>query len=116
MDFIKMPPQIEKEENEKHEWKIEHIKQFVDSAKSYRDKAIIMCMFQSGLAVNEICNLNYGDVKNELEAGILPLCLKLVRQKTGSKFKTFFGRDAVKYLKIYLSNLKDLYLHILLDK
>jgi len=60
-------------------------------------------MFQSGLAVNEICDLNYGDVQDELEAGILPLCLKLVRQKTSVEFKTFFGRDAVKYLKLYLA-------------
>lgn len=108
MSFVNVPPPVEKRENGKHEWKIEHIKQFVDAAKSYRDKAIIMCMFQSGLAVNEICNLNYGDVKDELEAGILPLCLKLVRQKTSVQFKTFFGRDAVKYLKLYLETRKNL--------
>jgi len=65
-------------------------------------------MFQSGLAVNEICDLNYGDVQDELEAGILPLCLKLVRQKTSVEFKTFFGRDAVKYLRLYLATRKDL--------
>jgi len=73
---------IEKKDNGKHEWKIGQIKQFVDAASTYRDKAIILCMFQSGLAVNEICELNYGDVQDELEAGILPICPKLVRQKT----------------------------------
>jgi site-specific recombinase XerD len=108
MSFVNVPPPVEKSENGKHEWKIEHIKQFVDAASNYRDKALILCMFQSGLAVNEICNLNYGDVKDELEAGILPLCLKLVRQKTNVKFKTFFGRDAVKYLKLYLATRKNL--------
>jgi len=108
MSFIDMPPPVEKRINGKHEWKIEQIKEFVDAAQPYRDKAIILCMFQSGLAVNEICELNYGDVQDELEASVLPLCLKLVRQKTNVEFKTFFGRDAVKYLKLYLGTRGDL--------
>jgi len=108
MSFINVPAPVEKKENGKHEWKIEQIKQFVDAAPSYRDKAIILCMFQSGLAVNEICELNYGDAQDEFEAGILPLCLKLVRQKIEAQFKTFFGRDAVHYLRLYLATRKDL--------
>jgi integrase len=108
LSFIGIPAPVEKKQNGKHEWKIEQIKQFVDAASNYRDKAIILCMFQSGLGENEICDLNYGDVMDELEAGILPLCLKLIRQKTSVEFKTFFGRDAVKYLKLYLATRKDL--------
>lgn len=65
-------------------------------------------MWQSGLAVQEIVNLNYGDVREQLEDGTLPIFLRLVRQKTGSDFKTFFGRDAVHYLKLYLSTRKNL--------
>jgi site-specific recombinase XerD len=106
--FINVPAPNEKKENGKHEWTIEQIKEFVNATPSYRDKAIILCMFQSGLAVQEICNLNFGDVQSELQAGILPICLKLVRQKTDVKFKTFFGRDAVHYLKLYLATRKDL--------
>ena len=102
MSFINVPPSVSKKTNGKHEWRIEHVKKFADAASSYRDKAIITCIFQSGLAVNEICDLNYGDIQDEFEAGILPLCLKLVRQKTNVEFKTFFGRDAVKYLRLYL--------------
>jgi integrase len=108
MSFIDVPAPVGKSENGKHEWHIEQIKQFVDAASNYRDKAIIVCMFQSGLAVNEICALNYGDVQDELEMGVLPLCLKLVRQKTQVEFKTFFGRDAVKYLKLYLATRSNL--------
>ena len=78
------------------------MKEFVDAAQSYRDKAIALCIFQSGLGVNEICELNYGDVQDELEAGILPIGFQLVRKKTDVAFKSFFGRDAVKYLKLYL--------------
>lgn len=108
MNFIDLPPPTEKKANGKHEWTIEQIKEFVDTAQSYRDKAIILCMFQSGLGVNEICRLNYIDVEDELEAEILPLCLKLIRQKTSVEFKTFFGHDAVKYLKLYLATRNNL--------
>lgn len=102
MSFIKIPAAHEKKENGKHEWELGQIKEFVNTATTYRDKAIILCMLQSGLAVNEICELNYGDIQSELETGKLPLCLKLIRQKTDVEFKTFFGRDAVHYLKLYL--------------
>jgi integrase len=109
MSFIgNMPHQVEKKINGKHEWKIGQIKEFVDAAQSYRDKAIILCMFQSGLAVNGICEPNYGDIQEEFEKAVLPLCLHLVRKKTGVEFKTFFGRDAVKYLRLYLATRKDL--------
>jgi|GEM_PF-1910372 len=108
MEFVGVPSAVEQQINGKHEWSIEQIKQFVDKAPSYREKAIIICTFQSGLGVNETANLNYGDVQEELEKNILPLCLKLVRQKTQVQFKTFFGRDAVHYLKLYLATRKDL--------
>jgi integrase len=109
MGFIDMPSPTEKvnddgsETNGKHEWGKEEIKKFVDAATNYRDKAIILCLYQSGLGVHEICKLNYAHIKEEFEAGILPICLKLVRQKTSVKFKTFFGRDAVHYLRLYLA-------------
>jgi integrase len=103
-----MPKPIAKKINGKHEWRIDQLRQFIEATKNYRDKAIIICMFQSGLAVNEICNLDYGDIQDEFEEGVLPICLKLVREKTSVEFKTFFGRDAVKYLRLYLATRKDL--------
>lgn len=104
-----LPPPTEKPINHKHEWTVEEIKSFVDSAPTYRDKAIIVCLFQSGLGGNEFVGLNYGDIEEEYEKGIVPICLKqLVRKKTGVPFKTFFGRDAVKYLRLYLQTRKNL--------
>ena len=100
--YVGLPPAVEKKENHKHEWTLEQIKQFVKAAPSYREKAIILCLFQSGLSVNDLCRLNYGDIQEEFEKGIIPICLRLVRQKTNVEFKTFFGRDAVKYLRLYL--------------
>lgn len=104
----KVPDAIPIEENEKHPWKLEEIKQFVDSANNIRDKAIILCLFQSGLSISDLCNLDFKDVREELESGTLPICLHLRRQKTGVEFKTFFGRDSVKYLRIYLETRQNL--------
>jgi integrase/recombinase XerD len=77
-------------------------------AETYRDKAIILCLFQSGLSIHELCKLNFGDVRDELEEGTLPLHLRLIRQKTGTEFKCFFGRDACKYLLLYLKTRRTL--------
>lgn len=103
-----LPPPVEKPINHKHEWTIKQIKKFVDLSPTYRDKAIIACLFQSGLGINELVNLNYGDIQDEFEKETIPICLKLVRQKTAVPFKTFFGRDAVKYLRLYLQTRKNL--------
>ena len=100
--FVNIPPQLSKKSNGKHRWKIGEIKEFVKGAKSYRDKAIIMVMFQSGMAVGEICSLNYGDVNRGLASGELPLLVDMVRAKNSNPFKTFLRADAVKYLNLYL--------------
>lgn len=103
MSFVgNLPQATAMKVNEKHEWKIEHVREFVDKAKTHRDKAIILCLFQSGMGINELLSLNYGDVQEELERGIIPVHLRLVRWKTGVEYRTFLGRDAVKYLRQYL--------------
>jgi len=99
-----LPPATTQKKKGKHKWTLEHLKEFIFKANRIRDKAIILCMFQSGLAVNEICELSYGDIADEFERGIVPICIELVRKKTGVPFKSFFGRDVVKYLRIYLQS------------
>lgn len=103
-----LPPPVENPVNHKHEWTLEEIRFFIDSAPTYRDKAIIGCLFQSGLGVNELVHLDYGNIQEDFEKENIPICLKLVRQKTDVPFKTFFGRDAVKYLRLYLQTRKNL--------
>lgn len=83
-----LPPPVEKPSNHKHEWTIEQIKSFVDSAPTFRDKAIITCLFQSGLGINELVNLNYSHIEEEFEKETIPICLELVRQKTFSLLKS----------------------------
>lgn len=106
--FLRLPPATPKKINVKHAWKLEELKEFVNTATNIRDKAIILCLFQSGLSISDLCNLNYGDVMEELDERRLPLHIHMYRQKTGEEFKTFFGRDAIKYLRLYLETRKTL--------
>jgi len=103
-----LPKNIPKKENEKHEWTLEQIKEFFNLAINYRDKALILCLFQSGQGIYEIVHLNYGNIRDELEDDIIPMHLKLVRQKTEVEFRIIFGRDAIKYLKLYLETRRNL--------
>jgi integrase len=101
-DFIELPPSRPLERNDKHEWTLDQVKQLVDSAEYLRDKALILIAFQSGLGISDILDLDYGDIKQEFEAGIIPLVIEGYRKKTGVKIRTFVGRDAVSYLRLYL--------------
>lgn len=103
-----LPPATAKKENGKQRWTLEQIKEFVDKAPSYRDKASILVMFQSGMAVNELRSLNYGDVEAQLKKGELPILIEMMREKTGVEYRTCLGADAVAYLKVYLKTRKNL--------
>ena len=102
LNFIgKIPHPIPKKVNYIYDWKIVEIQQFIDAASTYKKKAI-MCLFQSGIGINELTELNHGDLQDEFEKGIILLHLKLTRRKKSIPFRTFFGRDEVKYLRCIL--------------
>jgi len=82
------------------------VKRLLSHCRSPRDRAIILCMFQSGMDVSTLCNLKYGDVAEGLERGAHPLKLNLYRVKSGIEYYTFLGRDACEALKAYLNDLK----------
>jgi len=106
--FIDIPPPTSKKSNGKLRLKRKQIKEFVDSAEYPRDKAVIVCLFQSGLSLGDLLNIDYGDIREELEGEALPLMICLNRGKTDEEFKTFFGADALNYLKLYLGSRRDL--------
>ena len=103
-----LPPATAKKDNGKHRWTLEQIKEFVDKAPSYRDKAAILVMFQSGMAVSELCSLNYGDVEAQLRMGERPILIEMVRQKVGVEYRTCLGADAINCLEAYLKTRKNL--------
>jgi len=82
------------------------VKKLVDHARSPRDRAIILTMFQSGMDVSTLCSLKYGDVAKGLKRGDHPLKLELYRPKTGTEYYTFLGKDACEALKAYLNDVE----------
>jgi len=93
-------------ENKRMKVGAEQVKLLVDHARTPRDRAIILTMFQSGMDVSTLCSLKYGDVAEGLDNNELPLKLDLYRPKTGTEYYTFLGKDAVEALKAYVSDRK----------
>ena len=100
--WIELPPNHNMNKNKKHKWKLDEIKQFVDCCEYIRDKTIVICLFQSGLAISDLLALNVAHVRKQLEKNDLPIMIDIIRKKTNINFKTFFGADSAKYLKMYL--------------
>jgi len=107
-EFIDTPPARPMKMNEKHEWTLDQIRQFVEAAEYLRDKAYIMVAFQSGLSIGDVLALDYGDISREYEAGTLPLSIQGYREKTNVPIRTFVGADAVGLLRLYLQSRPDL--------
>lgn len=99
---VKTPKATNKKENFKLELRPKDVKKLIDLSPSLRDKAIILCMFQSGMDVSTICSINYGDVERELREEKEPLMIHIIREKESIEFHTFFGRDAIEALRLYL--------------
>lgn len=84
----------------------EQVKVLVDHARTPRDRAIILSLFQSGMDVSTLCSLRVGDVAEGLAEDEHPLKLELYRPKTGVEFYTFLGKDSVEAVKAYVADLK----------
>jgi len=89
----------------------EQVRVLVDHARTPRDRAIILTLFQSGMDVSTLCSLKYGNVAEALAKGEYPLKLDLYRPKTGVEFYTFLGRDAIQALKAYLADMQNRGVH-----
>lgn len=78
----------------------------MDHARTPRDRAIIITLFQSGMDVSTLCNLTYGDIAEGLQKDEHPLRLDLYRPKTGMEYYAFLGRDAVESIRAYIADMK----------
>lgn len=81
----------------------DQLRGMVESAESYRDKAVIMFLAQTGLGVEDFQAITYGQIKDEFEQDVEPLHIHLVREKTKTEHDTFLGKDGLLYLKLYLA-------------
>lgn len=103
-EFVETPSARPMKVNDKHEWTLDQVREFVRSAEYIRDKAFIVFAFQSGLSISDIMILDYGDIKREFEEGVLPMAIEKFREKTNTRIRTFIGADGVRYLKLYLES------------
>jgi len=76
----------------------------VDIASNSQDKAIIVCLAQSGISLGDFLGITYDMVKEQIEQGVEPIHLPMIRSKVKKEYDTFFGRDSIEYLKLYLKD------------
>jgi integrase len=100
--YVQLPPA--QPVNKKHPWTIEEVGEFIATMNKPLYRSIAASIVQSGLSVSDLLALTYGDIKEEFEKGVTPLCLSLTRKKTGITFITFLGDWSVKLLREYLAD------------
>ena len=84
----------------------EQVKVLINHTRTPRDRAIIAVNFQGGMDASTLCSLKYGDVSEAIKTNEHPLKLDIYRPKTGVEYYTFLGKDAVKALKAYISDME----------
>jgi site-specific recombinase XerD len=81
-----------------------------DYACSLRDRAIILCMYQSGLGITVLRNLNYEHVKEQIEKNKIPIRVhvtsNIVNKPLPVTYYAFFGAEACETLSAYLNERK----------
>ncbi|MGB9740858.1 MAG: tyrosine-type recombinase/integrase, partial [Candidatus Bathyarchaeales archaeon] len=92
--------------NKKHPWTIEEVGDFIALMDKPLYRSIAASILQSGLSLSDLLALKYSDIKEEFERGITPICLNLMRKKTGVAFTTFLGGWSVKLINEYLAGRK----------
>lgn len=88
----------------------EQIYAMADCAGSLRNRAIILCLYQSGLGITALRNLNYGHVEKQREKNKIPMRIRITSRisKKASQvpYYTFFGAEACDSLKAYINERK----------
>jgi len=87
--------------SKKEPWTLVRISAFIEALKMPH-RAVAAVILQSGLGLGDVLALCYGDIRQELEAEVTPLCLDLTRIKTDVPFMTFVGKWGVWLLKQHL--------------
>ena len=95
---------------EQREFTREHLRQLLDASKKDKQRTVIMCEAQSGLGVSDLLGIIYGQVRPQLDEGKDHIHLRLLRgkEKQIGYFDTFFGAQAVDYLRKYIESRKGL--------
>jgi len=88
----------------------EQVYVMADYTCSLRDRAIILCMYQSGLGITPLKNLNYRHVKEQIEKNKIPIRVhvtaKIAKKTLPVAYYAFFGAEACEGLSAYLRERK----------
>jgi integrase len=84
------------------------IRSIVDVA-DLRTRVITLFAYQGGARITSLCKLNYGMVKQALEAGTVPLPIRFhpTQTKYNVRYTTFVGTEAVDALHQYLRSRRE---------
>ncbi|KXB08069.1 hypothetical protein AKJ56_01920 [candidate division MSBL1 archaeon SCGC-AAA382N08] len=83
------------------------IRKIRNSARSNRDKAIISIAFQGGMDPQEICRLNYGQVKEAVERNKDHHFIWKTRKKSKVSHHTPILKDSIEALQLYITERKN---------
>jgi len=75
----------------------------IDASADERERALIRFMKDSGISREDLCELTYGLVRRELEAGSQFIHLNVTRKKEGINYETYIGPNAVEALTATLN-------------
>jgi len=88
----------------------EQVYAMVDYTNSLRDRAIILCMYQSGLGITPLRNLNYGHIKEQIEKNKIPIRVhvtsEIAEKPLPRAYYAFFGAEACEALNTYVNERK----------
>jgi integrase len=99
---IKLSELITLSNNRKVNLTKDDIRKLVSAAKTLRDRAIILVLYQSGMDLATLRSLKVRDVQRGLESGEVPLRLNLQRRKEGVEYHSFISTDAIEAVRAYL--------------
>jgi len=87
----------------------EEIQRMIEMA-NLREKAMIAMLATGGFRIGTLCKLKYRHVKEDLEAGRVPLHIHVEAELNKGKvcdYDTFINDEAVRYLKLYLEQRRE---------
>lgn len=97
--YSQMPSPIV--QTKSYAWTKEVFEQYIALMDAPLYRALTSGLYQSGLGIGDALALPYRVIQEEFESGMVPICLDLVRHKTGVEHRTFFSTETVKLLKVY---------------
>ena len=92
--------------NDKRNLKKEDVRKLYNHAKTLRDRAIILTLYQSGMDVSTLCSMKVKHVWRGIQEGEVPLAINLVRRKEGVEYTSYITTDAIESVRAYLMERK----------